>query len=239
MFTLLMQLIGSATLAWDVCVIVRTCPSHRVQLPALLLSLLAATESQPGTSVLGVVVDTENHGRSLAYIDRAIVLASMMTSDKSVFHAVNHRMPGFVGNRTLYGYDATQLVLDSMMLGGGGGGGSDCTYFLFTNGDNLYSRYLFTSLHDKMQARVDLIAFDFVSHHIGNQMHPVAFQFAEIDLGSALVTRAVLQTTKATFFREPDHYYRAYSGDWTLFEKLMTDRNMQRAIVRKVLFLHM
>ncbi len=237
---LALALVVVAARSWDVCAVVRTAPLQRVQLPALLISLLAAAGNERGTKVLCIVVDTENHERSLDYIDRAVAMTNTLATD-GFFLALNHRMPGFVASKTMFGYDATQRVLE-MLLARPNQSTLDesmCRYFLFTNGDNLYSRYLFNELHDAMTARVDLIAYDFISHHIGHRLHAVAFKFADIDLGSAVVSHAALAKTNATFFREPDRNYRAHSSDWTLFEKLLAKQDVTRTIVRKVLFLHM
>src|SRR5487761_2383848 len=144
-FIMLVLLCGVKTTQL-VCAVVRTCPSQRVALPALLLSLASAADAPPRTSLRVFVVDTENHTASLEYIEHAVAAANSLSGTPDFCTSVHWR--GFVADRRMFGYDATQITLDALLLLRDDDDDDNddfaCTYFLFTNGDNLYSRYLFS-----------------------------------------------------------------------------------------------
>jgi hypothetical protein len=134
----------------------------------------------------------------------------------------------------LYGYDFTDIVLDRVLER------SACDYFLFTNGDNLYSRYFFSAASSHMKDGIDLIAVDFACHHAGNHLRQVLFYNSGIDLGAALVSRRSIDATGARFLRgQVNATTRAYYADWLFFAALLADNATSTALIRQILFMHL
>ena len=132
-----------------------------------------------------------------------------------------------------------------------------CQYLMVTNGDNLYSRNFGKKIVQHMKAKMDIIAWGFVSHHFkphqqetidekknvvpkiaddGTQKCiPVQLQSEMIDLGAAAYRFGFLYQHRLLFAQPGSPY--ASASDGTFVEKLAKLTNAS-VLLRQTLLMH-
>ncbi len=112
---------------------------------------------------------------------------------------------------------------------------SACEYVLSTNGDNFYSSELRKVVLPHMEAKKDIIAWDFITRYGGPKCVPVALRLASADLGSAAYRVAFLKQHKLHFnyLNKPyDHLGDAY------FIESAAKLSNGTVLLRQTLFIH-
>jgi hypothetical protein len=146
-------------------------------------------------------------------------------------------VPDSVKTEKFYGYAETEYGLKYMVQNNVG-----CSYYLFTNGDNIYSRYLFQEIAEPMGNGTDIICWDFVSHHlrngVPNTMIRSEFKRKHIDLGSCIISHNFIRDTGAEFLPQGIHTTDLYARDWYFIDNLMK-HNASKIIIPQILFMHL
>jgi len=193
-----------------VCILARTCgpsskcaPGENVNKSVSLThAFLASIRAQVYESWELHLINSEGGGE---------VFNGLLSSFKDVRFTNGPSSPNrFV--RNTFGYDATNYALEQLLQGHGVQ--APCSYFLFTNADNLYSQDFLKIGLESMQASYDLIGFNFVTKYeqtadsgqqiVGHRpMQHAGFVLGHIDLGAALVSAQAIQEAKARFPTEP------------------------------------
>lgn len=238
----------------SVCVIARTFVGQTKAIPPFVLSLdapdykklkifLVDTGKEPMGEKLTNLVDACNKmaGRTLVF-------------ESNVTHKSSHALfPEF--HEENYGYLATDIALEQILED------HDCDYFLFTNGDNLYTRTLFTHTLPYMQSKFDVIGFDFISRYCLGEPNTYTarpgcevefftqLRASEIDLGAALYRTEQLKTLENRFLVDKLRMYtnpldiESIQGInyWGLDARFMyTAKEAANSftVIRRVLFVH-
>ena len=198
------------------CAVIRTYPKQEHSLRSLLHTVLdaASVVEDKNMSVQVFVSDTDakTMGSPPEFIYK--ILRSMSqdqlreTPDSnSNIHSINNVRVDIAslasynassdcrtGGHPDYGYCVTQYILDRYVLDSA----SKCDWVLFTNGDNLLSRYLIQKAgiaNKRIEEVQDMILFDFISHHMRrardgnkhqNQAIAVTARNSMVDLSSVL-----------------------------------------------------
>jgi hypothetical protein len=134
-----------------------------------------------------------------------------------------------------YGYDATDTMLDNLL------DASDCTHFLFTNGDNFYNSEWLTQIAGPLKAGKHLIAWDFTTHHErdGTNVIHVKFVRSFVDLGAVLVRRRAIEQAGARFVPLGPFTGDFFARDWWFFKGIYDAVGESGvAYVHQVLFMH-
>lgn len=141
--------------------------------------------------------------------------------------------------RSKNGYEATNYALDfllnrsNMKLFPSMRPERACTYFLFTNADNLYHSAFFETLYPGMQQHLDLLRVGFVTLHARpSQVHDARFNRGHVDLGAALVSEAAISSTGARFDTKDS------AADWLFFDTLIQRAHGRVKYYEEVLFFH-
>lgn len=115
-----------------------------------------------------------------------------------------------------FGYDATDTMLDSLL------DASDCTHYLFTNGDNFYNNDWLQKISGPVQAGKLMVAWDFITHHNrpGHNMISVKFVRKFVDLGAVLVDRQAIERAGARFVPWGPFTDDFFARDWFFFESI-------------------
>jgi len=110
-----------------------------------------------------------------------------------------------------WGFEATNFALKQLLSGASTM--TTCSYFLFTNADNLYGVTFLEAGLAGMQSGLDLLGFNFVTRYKQTPpmwdykvfreehaaMQDVAFKCGHMDLGAALVSAEAIQEADAQF----------------------------------------
>jgi hypothetical protein len=201
----------------SVCVVVRSYVSQRRALPVFYKSWERNARTLP---VRMFVVNTDTGSSS--FLNPGKLHRNMAV------YMVDHDIKP---NRTNYGYDATQVALEAIV------GTYPCKAFVITNGDNYYHPEF---LQQVAKSSAELTAVEFVSHHFRgghrNQHIQTQFKCAHIDLGSIVVTDALMKTAMARYpsLFETHNYWVA---DWAFIERLLALKPTKR-IIPEILFIH-
>jgi hypothetical protein len=110
-----------------------------------------------------------------------------------------------------------------------------CEYVLSTNADNFYSSQLIKNVLPYMDAKTDVIAWDFVTRYDGPQCVAVRPRMGRADLGSAAYRLAFLKQHKLHF----NYGNRSYNGlsDGHFIESAASLADTI-VILRQTLFIH-
>lgn len=222
---------------YQICVIVRTHVGQANLLPITLLSL--TQQSYRGLDVnlsISVVnTDPESYMESdfmhSAAADVNLKAGSVVVTvlDKS-FHS---RPP----IRGVYGYDTTDLVLHSLLARE-----SICTHFLFTNGDNFYSRSFIYKIQPLISEGKQLIAWDYITHHPRDyNVIKVQIIRGHVDLGSVLVNRQAIElnSTEVKFLPQGRNTGDLFARDFFFFKQIYDKVGEENVgLIHQVLFAH-
>lgn len=172
------------------------------------------------------IVNTDPHASSDNFIPRAmtIVPESKLAPNLNMYHwtlPTELRSP----NKSLYGYDATQKLLDEVRAARDK---FQCQTFLFTNGDNFYHKDLLMrtgmdgSRSQFAQRREEqLVGFHFISHHRRNTLIPTEFYWGRVDLGAVFVDESALSMCPTAGFHDRDNKEQNFALDWFFFRDLL------------------
>lgn len=167
-------------LAPKVCVIVRTSESQEKTLSALIHTLLSGNYR----NLKIVLIDTITEIR-LPYLDRVKEL--IPDPRVEISPRLRTLKPGedpssIPPKENSSGYVDSNEELERLLEEGW------CEYFLWTNGDNMYSYDYWDSMHPLMLLEKNLVLVKFVTHHMVYIKRYDHFQ----DLGAGLVSKAVI-----------------------------------------------
>ena len=141
----------------DLCVIARSYPNSESYLTTLLLSL-SHNEKIPQILVIATEPFSED---VLEKYNKHINMANQIAG-------INFAQTLHIFNLSVtdYGYAFTDAALDYLLEHQDD---FKCSYVLFTNGDNFYSKGFLDAYLDKdMSLGFDMIGFNFISHHRGH-----------------------------------------------------------------------
>lgn len=215
-----------------ICAIMRTHLGHANVLIHPLFSLTHQEDSGVDISVRVFLTNTDavTYGETKFMVD-----AAEYTNSVAGFEAVKV-LPfrSSIPWSHAYGYDVTDIILDELLET------SDCTHFLFTNGDNYYNKYWLTHIAGAIKDGMQMIAWDFTTHHLReSNMVSVKFQRTFVDLGSVLVDRRAIERTGARFVPHGLHTTDFFARDWFFFKHILDVIGKKNvAIVHQVLFMH-
>jgi hypothetical protein len=211
-----------------VCVIVRTYIKQTPYLRTLIHSLLANDYMNMTISVVDTEAQYQAHDSICDVVDSV--------KDCRV------TIPPYSGRREAfptYGYHQTDEELDRLLAEDH----SPCEYFLFTNGDNAYSRHFLHEVRPLLVAKRDLVGVHFISGHYWpkrggkNLLIETQWEHMKVDLGAVLVRSDVIGDVR--FMKEGDSVKEElWDADWRFFAALL-DKNATTAITPQVLFMHM
>lgn len=208
------QKVWDRTKRSSVCVGIRTVYSQRRWVEILLLSLLAQYEASPFSYNINFhifVIDTEH---STAFQTLLLGLAAKLNEEyrKKYVHIVSERYSTRRSYQNpFYGYDSTDLLLPKMIeeyrtsidkddknyenshsntSANSAATNTNCEWILLTNGDNMYNSALLDTIAPHLlNKEVEIIAWDFITHHlrkdIPNTPTTVAWKRKYIDLGKS------------------------------------------------------
>lgn len=142
--------------------------------------------------------------------------------------------------RGAYGYDYTQMALDDVLHTDG-----PEDYILFTNGDNTFNVGFLDGMLEHMDAKVDLAAFHFVSHHkrdgVKYKQIAVRFEVNSIDLSSLIFRKQALKEARvagAANFIPQGKQSKPFASRDGLFVAGMASRNVTKVISPGVFLFH-
>jgi hypothetical protein len=110
-----------------------------------------------------------------------------------------------------------------------------CEYVLSTNADNFYSSQLRKNILPYMNAKADMIAWDFVSRYGGPWCASVKLAMGSADLGSATYRLAFLKKHKLHFNYGNASYHGLSDGYFVESAASLADSIV---ILRQTLFIH-
>jgi hypothetical protein len=137
-----------------VCSLIRTYSGHAESLQSLTFSLASAVSMMKELIGLQIFVIYTEAPRN-SFKTSVIAALTAVRQYSGVHRAEMIRVPS--ANKTIrefYGYVETDYGLKYMMQPHFG-----CLYYLITNGDNLYSRYLFQEIAPLMENGTDIICW--------------------------------------------------------------------------------
>jgi len=141
----------------------------------------------------------------------------------------------------LWGYGQTDWVLQQLQ------DVEEWDHIMFTNGDNIYSKYLLKKTLDARRSGYALIAFDFV-HHYAVRNNPIkvkinTLKLGQNDLGSMIFHRGVVGRKEercfcGLTFLKASKYYKWHNEDHGLMKMTQRCSNYSQIIIHEVLFNH-
>lgn len=203
-----------------VCIGVRTYDSHRSWLEILLRSLIAQHSKSPFGKTLDVQIFISDTERNTAFVPNNMPDESPFTFSHDLEEIVNRvnsdlnpdrspqvhvvwdvNAPKRTYKNPFYGYDETDNLVDFMA------NLPQCEWMMMTNGDNAYNSAWFNAIaplaNDKS---VDLIGWDFITHHKRNghgQQHiKIAMKRGYVDLASVLVRTSRIVESGARYLQD-------------------------------------
>lgn len=212
-----------------ICCAVRTYFMHKDLLMVLLASLTESSLASKRVDVEFFIIDTDPRVTPWNFFIEKTVLHLRQQYQKDIYHHVKFNGSAYDAKKT-WGYDATDELLAHLISNAG-----QCDYFLFTNGDNYYSHYLFTELDRHLVDRTDIVAFDYIHR---TEPKSVEFRHSLIDLGAAVISRSSIEKTKVRFLPRGLETPEMVARDWYFFERILSMPNAKTKIIRKTLFVH-
>jgi len=203
-----------------VCILARTCgpQSHckprSSQLKAFLFSLVAQSYTDWELHLLNAEGGGEVFEDAIADIQ-----------DQRVSNGPSNPV-AFASNS--FGYEATNFAMKQLLSGASAQ--KACSYFLFTNADNLYGGVFLETALPGMQSGLDLLGFNFVTRYDQKPglfqnyklfrsahmpMQDVGFEVGHMDLGAALVSAEAIREARVRFGNVA-RFYSDSSQDWRL-----------------------
>ncbi|KAL7543262.1 hypothetical protein ACHAXR_012764 [Thalassiosira sp. AJA248-18] len=227
---------GKSHAAYQICTIVRTHVGHANLLPITLLSLTQQSYTGLDVNLSIFVINTDPQG----YMESGFMhSAAAYTNSKAGLDLVTvldesfHKKPP---SKKAYGYDVTDLVLEHLLVSE-----CNCTHFLFTNGDNFYSRSLVEWIQPSISDGKQLIAWDFLSHH-KRKYNVIQVQFIRqhVDLGSVLVDRRAIEVNPhVKFLPQGGRTVDLFARDFFFFKEIYDRVGPQNiSVIHQVLFAH-
>ena len=223
-----------------VCVIVRTYTKQGLQLRTQMHAWnIIAERTQRHVHVFLVDTDPDDsREQGTLFLERVVPVEG-----KAHAHIVRLGAK-FVLDKGLYGYDATQLVMDEIRKAFN----TQCRSYLVTNGDNYHSVEVLqnTGLNDMAPMYTEMIAFDFITHHkrrntegqrVPNQSIVVDFARGKIDLRSVIVDRSGLDRCPDARFNEQNAKQNNFAIDW-FYIHILLSCNGTTHVVHQTLFMH-
>ena len=228
------------------CIVART---YQKQYPYLLTFLLAISHNKVRPCVYLLITDTTSSVRSAKTITESANRIVGYTMAYILPIDYRHARNLSIDYDTDYGYAYTDAAIAYLLEK------TTCAYFLFTNGDNLYTAGFIDDyiLADMIQ-KIDIIAFNFVTRYISGPLPhlndksfddgtrkvvQVKFEVAHIDLGAFVI--------RANFLRDnPNMRFvsitRELERDWSVADGLLivqaNEIASSRRIHRQILLIH-
>jgi GT2 family glycosyltransferase len=217
-----------------VCAIMRTYPgqANLLGIPLLSLTQQQYLQSNDDISVRVFLMNTDPVAyKETTFMTEVASVVNTAAGYEAVLVMEASSSPSWAH---AYGYDATDTMLDRLL------DASDCTHFLFTNGDNFYNNEWLTRIAGAVKAGKLMVAWDFTTHHKrGHNMITVKFQRKFVDLGAVLVDRWGIERTGARFVPRGPFTDDFFARDWWFFEKIYDLAGEEGiAYEHQVLFMH-
>jgi hypothetical protein len=228
--------VAAARFEFSVNVVVRTHPGKAAHLPLMLGSLLLAALRAENVSLHVLVMNTDSE----LYEDTSYMRAALREQGQllracrcATFEIVKFPEAPWDG---FYGYDYTQYALERLL----DDSSARADYYLFTNGDNLFSDALFLCVLPYFEKAADLVAFSFVSHHSQRRAIPVEYRVGHIDLSSVFFRSSMLRQHRAAanFVPLGRNTTGLWEADWYFMERLIKQDGVRAEIVPAVLLFH-
>jgi hypothetical protein len=225
-----------------VCVGIRTFEEHRSAIEVLIRNLLAqhnASRFKSNISLKLFLVDTEMKSTSYQMYLRNLVktfnnefVFSEIDGPKVVLVTDNMQSSTTATDQTLsnpfYGYDATDMLLHFMTQSEYAAANSQCTWILFTNGDNVYNSAWLDTLTPMLlnpKTELNAIAWDFVTHHTRSgakqQLVKVLMKRKFVDLGSVLIKADLFNKFDLKYLPDAVFTTDVIARDFHLLNKLI------------------
>ena len=222
-------LVASAHGNINICCVVRTFVGHKDNLLVLLSSLTDASRHARNIDINFFIVDTDPMRSTGTFFIERTILHLRQHYGNDIYQHLHFANRTYRPDIT-WGYDATDDALGYILTGS-----LPCDYFLFTNGDNYYSHYLFTELESALAKAFDLVAFNYIHRY---EPIFVKLQHSSIDLGAAFVSERAVRRSNARFLPQNLSTPDIIARDWYFFEHVLSQRGATSTIVRKTLFIH-
>ncbi|KAJ3305442.1 hypothetical protein HDV03_001536 [Kappamyces sp. JEL0829] len=237
----------------QLCVVARTYHKTFPDLPSFILSLsqntrkpivyLLVTDKNSSHSAVQVIADKVN-----GFLGYPMAQVLPVTAAEAAPHFN-------LDDPHEYGYAYTDAAADLMLRDQQA---YPCDYFIFTNGDNLYSKGLVDDyLAKDMEDDLDIVGFDFVSHHpresagtdryIENDGTRIGiradFQMSFLDLGAFMIKASFMEQQQLRFvpiglrYFQDHPYGPLFFADGMLIEEA-SRRTEKKKIHRQTLMLH-
>ena len=221
---------------FSVNVVVRTHPGKASHLLLMLGSLLLAAARAENVSLHVLVMNTDSELYSdTSYIRDALqeqsrILQACRCATLEIVKFPEAPWDGF------YGYDYTQHALERLL----DDSSARADYYLFTNGDNLFSDVLFLNVLPYFEKAADLVAYSFVSHHFEHAIIPVEYKVAHIDLSAVFFRSSMLRQHRAAanFVPLGHNTTGLWEADWYFIERLIKQDGVRAEVAPGVLLFH-
>ena len=229
--------VAAVRFEFSVNVVVRTHPGKAAYLPLMLGSLLLAALNAENVSMHVLVMNTDSE----LYGDTSYMRAAIREQGRllracrcATLEVVTFREAPWDG---FYGYDYTQYALERLL---DDSSARAADYYLFTNGDNLFSDALFLKVLPYFSKSISLITFSHTSHHIGNNLIPAEFKMTRLDLSSVFFSGDILarNRTAANFMPQGRATECIYAADWCFVERLLATEGATAEVAPGVLLFH-
>lgn len=230
----------------SLCIVART---YQKQYPKLLTFLLALSQNHCRPCVYLLVTDKSSSIKDVEEIVQkankllGYDLASVLPID---YRHANEISPAY---ETDYGYAYTDAAIGYLLKE------TTCSYFLFTNGDNLYtSEFIDNYILNDMIQKIDIIGFNFVSRYVGGELPNfydssyddgtrkfvnVRFAVNYIDLGAFIIRADFMRQNPSMRFVTIAQEMRR---DWSVSDGLLISHAdkiaTSRRIHRQILLIH-
>ncbi|CAF4728065.1 unnamed protein product [Rotaria sp. Silwood1] len=214
----------------QICVIVRTFSGQRKQLFPMLTSLLAGSNS-----VKIYIIDTDPLRTSFpTWIDTILSDVNNVYQTCQIYNL--HYHINITPKHGYYGYDGTDIAMDFILKN------DNCAYIMFTNGDNLYNINLFSIINEATLLGTDIIAWDFITHHVRNgtlnTAIKVKFTRQHVDLGCVLYASKLIKESGVKFLPE-NGTSDLFARDWHFVESILKSRKgITTKLYHEVLLMH-
>lgn len=249
----------------SICIGIRTCKSQQKEVEVLLRIYLNQLFSNQETlnnldlTLELYLVDTENNRE---FTHDLFKLANKINSEYFgnfvkvfVSNILEDKTSNSNGLSTLYGYPLTDNLRHFLVEKDTCNYQSSifnniqtkslptCEWIMFTNGDNAYSSSWLKSILRYMNPDYDIIAWDFITHHmrnnLSNQKISTNFTRKFIDLGSVIVRKSLFDQSKVQFLDKSVFTVDLFARDYFTIETLKAQTEFKRTIIiPEVLFFH-
>ncbi|KAJ3373489.1 hypothetical protein HDU91_006890 [Kappamyces sp. JEL0680] len=229
----------------QVCVVARTFAKQYHMIPTFVLSL---SQNSLKPSVYLVITDAESSvPEAEAIVQKTNDFVGRRLASVLPITASDAQRYFDLESGQEYGYAYTDAAIDLLLANKAR---YPCDYFLFTNGDNLYaSGFIDDYLDRDMKQDLDIIAFDFISHHKWSDARQEGYHVTDgtrvsinadfrtmhVDLGAFVIKAEFLAGHHLRFVRAGQTDFFTADGSFIEQAAALTDR---KRVHHQVLMIH-